>query len=280
MSIFDSPKKIQLDIQAVRTGLAWAQSWTPDGAVLCTLGGGKMQFTAVNQQRFLATWSHPIPPTEHPYFFLLPRFIVQTLSSSAAWNATALEVALYKNLVGIIIHEGGREFRLQWRWSATEFDAPRAFARMNQISDTMIQTPYVSIADIVHLAIANVLRVVGDEPDERPTSDAVLIDFVPSLLNLDGAPVTVATNQKQYYFNSKMVIRGLEIVRENQISFAIHPIREEKEAILYLACQRKQWQIHCAVLSVGVKAEPTPHMQVRETRPPMMDGAWVLPPRS
>jgi hypothetical protein len=279
--IFEASHRIHLDVQAVRTGLAWAQSWTPDGAILCTLGGGNMRLTAIDQKRFLATWATPMPATPHPYFFLIPRFIVQTLSSAVAWNATGLEVALYKNLVGIILREGKREFRLSWRWSASEFNAPRAFARMNQLPENLTHTPYVSIADIIHLAIANLLQTPLEDDPNRPGNDAILLDFMPSALNVDGEAVRLHDNHpRQYYFNSKMVIRGLEIVRENQISFAIQPIRAEKDAILYLACQRKQWQIHCALLALGVKAERMPAMQIRETRPPMMDGAWVLPPRS
>jgi hypothetical protein len=283
MSIFQSTTSIPLNIEAFRTGLAWAQSWTPDGAVLCTLGHRTLRLTAVDDKKFLATWTYPMPNApDAPLFFLLPRFIVQTMCSPAVWNATGLQVILHKNLVGMIIHEGKQEFRLQWRWTASDFKAPRAFARMNLVPDIMTNAPYVAVADIVHLAIASLIQTLEAE-EPTPQQDAVLIDFAPSLLNIGGSTVSSGTNgtTNQYYFNSRMVLRGLEIVRENQISFSIQPIRDNQQAILYFACRRKNWQIHCALLSVGTKQVKTDIvMQIRETRPPMMDGAWVLPTRS
>jgi hypothetical protein len=283
MNIFQATP-IALDIKAVRTGLGWAQSWSPDGAVLCTLGNGYLQLTAVSEQRFVASWRIAAEGTpEGLVFFLFPSFVVETLAGRAAWALDDLKIVVYKNLVGVILREDTREYRLQWRWTAADFSAPRAFHRMNQLPDKMVKLPYVQVADVAHLAIAQLMRAIPIEMTEvdrnpAPTKDAILLDYTSALKDVEDANELKAL-QNQFYFQPRMLIRGLEIVRENEISMAISPVANGKQAILYLSCQRKEWTIHCALASVGTGVDSATGVTIRQTREPMLDGAWDLPKR-
>jgi hypothetical protein len=187
-----------------------------------------------------------------------------------------LEVVSHRNVVGLILTADGQEFRMQWRWSAQEFQSPPEFKIMSHLPDTMLNAPYVNLADVIHLAIANVIKVFNetDENIEKP-GEAILIDFMPGQINIDGETVSQG-NQARYYFHPRMLMRGLEIVRERQVGFAIRPVDQGKSAILYLSCQRNKWQIHCAISSVGVNldAPGMPPMAIRQTRTPLQDGSW------
>ena len=70
-------------------------------------------------------------------------------------------------------------------------------------------------------------------------------------------------------------MRGLEIVRDQRVEFAMRDVNQNKNSVLYLASQRDNWQIHCAILSVSSPSvAPMSTMAIRETRPPMNDGSW------
>lgn len=268
-------KSIKLDLVALRTGLGWAQSWTKN-AILCKVGGGWMRLMVAEPEGFLASWAWPMPEAKQNQFFLIPSFVALTLSGPAAWEASGVEVVLKHNVVGMILRSGTQELRLQWVWQPNDFKSPRDFTLMSQLPDTMISTPYVSLADMVHLSMANLIKVMSeDEEDVIRTQDAILIDFVPGQINIDGESITQSPQQSRYFFNPRMLMRGMEVVRENQISFAIQPTYREKDSILYLTSHRQGWQVHCALLSVNVSGAVTmPSMRIRETRPPMQDGSW------
>ena len=164
---------------------------------------------------------------------------------------------------------------MQWVWKASDFQAPPTFTVMSQLPDIMVSAPYVSLADMVHLSMANLIKVMSEDSNEGIQSqDAILIDFVPGHINIDGESIT-GPQQARYFFNPRMLMRGMEVVRENQISFAIQPTHRGQDSILYLASHRQGWQIHCALISVNVMgAVPMPAIRIRETRPPMQDGSW------
>ncbi len=274
MSIFLNDP-IALDLAAMRTGLGWARSWARN-PILCRIGDGWMRLIVVDQPGFLASWAWPLPDIEQPQFFLLPSFVASTLSGPAAWEAENLEVVVKGNLVGLILRAGQQEFRLQWRWSAADFKAPREFTMMSQLPNTMMTAPYVSLSDMVHLAIANLMNPALAESDVLQEEGTVVIDFMPGQINIDGETIKHENQQARYFFNPRILVRGLEIVRERQISFAMQATNRGHDSIIYLSSHREGWQVHCAVLSAGMSTEvPTTAIRIRETRPPMQDGSWL-----
>lgn len=262
---------IPLDIQAVRKGLSWAQSWTSE-PVLCRIKDEKMYLIAVSQQRFLVSWAWSLPGITNAQFFLIPPFVISTITNTAAYTADALAVMLKKNVAGLIIKQGKQEFRLQWRWTPDSFKAPKYFEQMLNPPPQMVQSSYLAIADVVHLAIANLGQINATE--EVSFEEAVIEINLPT--DESDRPTNI-----RYYFEPRLVIRGMEVTRGDPIGFAMQPL-EGNRAILHFTTQREDYFIHCAILSTAIKSAwaPSTSITVRETRPPMADGAWILPRRS
>lgn len=276
MSIFQV-NPISLDLAAVRTGLGWAQSWATN-PILCKIGNQEMHFIVAEREGFLASWSWHSEGLHQRGFFLIPPFVARTLSGPAAWEADTLEVMIHNNVVGMILRTGDQDFRLQWRWNARDFQAPDEFTVMNTLPDTMINAPYIKVTDIVHLAVANLMSSIPDEQNAWQKDGAILVDFTPGQINIDGEAITREGNQARYYFNPQILMRGLEVVRERQIGFVIRTANRGQLAILDLACQRDGWQVHCALRAVGVSSEmPATNVEIRETRKPMEHGSWFRP---
>ncbi|NJL93234.1 MAG: hypothetical protein HC915_05635 [Anaerolineae bacterium] len=265
-SVFSS-SFIPLDIQAVRQGLGWAQSWS-SGPVLCRIHQQRMQMVAVNEEQFVASWAWPLPGVAQSAFFLIPPFVAGSIANPAAYDADGLLIAVQKTAAGMVILQGKQEFRVQWRWDPTSFRAPAHFLKMLEPPPPAMQQSYVALADVVHLAIANMTHMLDN--DEFSFSDATI------QINLDGAQGAVP-----FQFDPRLVIRGMEIARGEEVGFALQPLAEGR-AMLYFITQREGCQIHCAMLSLPWVAgsQPTTTLTIRETRPPMSDGAWILPRRS
>lgn len=269
MSSVLTAKPIVLNIQAMRRGLSWAQSWSSE-PVLCRIKDEKMYLVAVSQKQFLVSWAWPLPGVMESHFFLIPPFVISTITNPAAYSADGLAVMLKKNVAGMIINQGKQEFRLQWRWSADSFRAPKSFEKMLNPPANIVQSSYLAIADVVHLAIANLGNM---NVSEEVSFDSAVIE-----VNL---PMTEENpDNTRYFFDPRLVLRAVEVTRGDSIGFAMQPI-EGKKAIVHFMTQREDYFIHCAILSTSVKSEwaASTTLTVRETRPPMADGAWILPRR-
>lgn len=265
----DTP--IQLDLTAVRKGLSWAQSWST-GPVLCRIRNQKMQFIAVNDRRFLASWAWDLPNTEANFFFLIPPFVIATITSPAAYDADSLQVIVRKNLAGLILGQGKQEFRLQWRWDAATFHPPPSFEQMLQMPTDILQAPYVAIADVVHLALANLVIETSEHPGEQA---AIEIDFSPGQFNIDGLSVTMGQAHR-FFFDPRMVTRGMEIARGDQIGFAMQPVSQDR-VILYFTSERDGCRIHVAIFSLPSQNQSfaTTTLTLQET--PTSGGVFVMP---
>ncbi len=270
-------RAVGLDVGALRNGLAWAQSWTQQH-ILCRIGEGNLTFMVAERDGFLAAWSWNAPTLSEPAFFLIPPFVAKLLSGRAMWDVQELKIMTHRNAVGAMLYAGQRQpVRLQWHWHAADFGSPSHFKLMSRLPDMMISAPYVNLADVIHLAIANVISPgITEDGDPEPVPSGILIDFMPGQINIDGESVhSQSLQQARYYFNPKMLIRGLEIVRSSHLSFAIRESKRSQSAVLYMACQREGWNIHCAIQSVGVSRAAPSNVKIRETRAPMEGGSWL-----
>lgn len=243
------PEPIRLNPHVIRMGLGRALHWT-DGPILCMLMPKATRMVVVNDYRFIASWEWTEETESPSCFFLIPPFVANTLSGPAAWDIMRMEVMLERNNVTMSLHDDLGVYRLQWRWDPWTFRAPDAFQRMMTQPNDMVQTEYVYIADAVHLAVANLGRMEGIEKVERERL-AMSIDFAPGRLSIDGREIVRGGSPKHFYFDPRLVIRGLEVTRAHNIGFSMVRADSNSQAILYIASERDQWQVRCSILSLS-----------------------------
>ncbi len=239
---------IRLNPEVIRLGLGWAQSWT-NGPILCVISPDAIRFTIVSERRFVASWEWA-EETEAPYcFFLIPPFIASTLSGQIAYSITGLRARINRTHVALTVRDPNGEYVVQWRWQAASFQAPPFFDQMSQPPDEPLEEKaYMAIADAVHLAIANIGRLEAMEQIDRQQL-AILVDFEPGRFTIDGQPITVGS-QEGYYFDPRLIVRGLEVVRGKHIGFAIGETLTPEQSILYMVSDRDNWRVQCSLLSI------------------------------
>ncbi len=238
---------IRLNPQATRLGLGWAQSWT-NGPILCVITPEAMRFTVVGERRFVASWEWTEDTQAGYSFFLIPPFVASTLASQSAYEIRGLRVRINRTHVALTVRDPGGEYVIQWRWRATSFEAPPFFDQMAAPPTESLEEAYVAVADAVHLAIANLGRLEATEQVDRQDL-AIMVDFTPGQFKIDGQPIT-ASDEQRYYFDPRLIVRGLEIVRGRRVGFSLSETPVPGQAILYMASQRDRWGVHCALLSL------------------------------
>lgn len=267
---------IWLNPHVMRTGLSWALSWT-NGPILCVVSPGSTRFIVVNDQSFLASWEWAEETGTESRFFLVPPFVARTLAGPAAWDLLRLRAALHRNNVALTLHDAGGEYLLQWQWDAHSFKAPRVFDLMTAQPKETLQAGYVAIADAVHLAVANLGRMEGLEQVQRERL-AMLIDFAPGRLSIDGQEIMTG-DPHRFYFDPRLVIRGLEIARGRTIGFAMTRLESTRQAILYMNSERDNWQVRCALLSIRLPPGTSITTYEVTERERARDGGGLISPR-
>ena len=246
---------IRLNPETVRQGLGWAQSWT-SGPVLCVATADALRFVVVNERRFIASWEWAEETDATYSFFLIPPFVANTLAAHTAYGITGLRVRTNRNHIALSVRDDQGEYVIQWRWQAAAFEAPPFFDQMSQPPQTTLEEKtYMAIADAVHLAIANLGRLEAMEQINRQNL-AIVVDFAPGHFNIDGQPI-VGHDAQRFYFDPRLIMRGLEVARGRQIGFALTPTDVPGQSILHMISQRENWRIHCALLSILPEEAPT-----------------------
>ncbi len=263
---------INLNPNVIRIGLSWALHWS-SGPILCMILPKSTRLVVVNDHRFVASWEWFEETDAKPCFFLIPPFVASTLTSPASWDILRVDVSLRKNTVLMTMYDDFGVYVLQWRWDPWTFQAPEAFQQMMTQPEDMVQTEYVHVADAVHLAVANLGRMEGLERIQRERL-AMAIDFTPGRLSIDGRQI-VAGDSQRYYFDPRLVIRGLEVARARGISFSMARIASGEHAILYINSEREQWQVRCAILSLNIHETRLP--SYGEQAPDIYNGSRLSP---
>lgn len=252
---------IPLNPHAMRLGLGWAQSWTEGGPVLCIISANTVRLVVVRERRFIATWEWP-EETESPYrFFLMPPFIASTLAGHDALGLSSMRVRVNRTHVALTVRDRHGEYVLEWRWRAQSFEAPAYFEQMADPPGDLRHEDYLKVSDAVHLAIANLGRLeMMDDVNRRDL--AIMVDFAPGQFRIDGQPIMLG-GEARYFFDPRLIVRGLEVVRGDNVGFALDRTTTPGQAILYMSSQRASWRIHCAMLSM-LPTEQTEIVRQRE----------------
>ncbi len=256
---------IDLNPQIVRLGLKRAMARSRD-AVLCILQSRSIRFVGVSSWRLVVSWEHALDasgaqagrPTQ---YFLFPPLIVQLLSSNASQDITRMMLGMAGKDVCLTLTDAGGSYELRWRADPSIFPAPPELGQMLALPAGLIEVSYLHISDAAHQAVANLVMLHATQ-DVPPDKLAILVDFSPSRLSLDGQTITYGPRGR-HYFDPRLIIRALEFIKARAVRVGVNALPNTNRAVLTMLAEQDQWRSHCSLLSIGLdtqKLYPLPDM--------------------
>jgi hypothetical protein len=96
----------------------------------------------------------------------------------------------------------------------------------------------------------------GDR-EYQPPRPGIGVEFSPGRFKIDGQPITIG-RERRFYFDPRLIVRGLEVVKGRQIGFAISETPVSGQSILHMTSDRDQWRVQCALLRACSQPPPPP----------------------
>ncbi len=148
--------------------------------------------------------------------------IADLLMSESVRSQSSVEISRRGKdvLLRLVDHLGSYEIR--WKSDLASFPAPPEFSELLKVPDVLIDVPYLRISDAIHQAVAKLVRLESDEQVSQ-TKLAILIDLDFGRLSVNGQEIVVGKS-RQYYFDPRLVIRALEVIKDRTIRVGISPI--------------------------------------------------------
>jgi len=243
---------IEIDPQVLRTGLERAMTRNRD-TVLCILGPVSIRFICISGLRMMVSWEHPITGPASPQFYIFPALVTHLLTSSLGEELTHITLSTVGKDVSLGMSDAHNQYQWRWRADLRQFLAPPEFAQMLAVPKGMLTLNYLSLSDAAHQAVANLVNMQSMQ-DIPPEKLAILIDFSSSHLTLDGRTIIHGASGT-YYFDPRLIIRALEIIKANTLQVGMVPLPVGHRAVLTLLATQDRWQVQCALLSVGADTQ-------------------------
>lgn len=235
------------------TGIRKAAS-RAEGPILCLVRSGTVKFVTLSGLRMVVSWETPLHrPVVSRLAFLIPPMIAQWLSGEAVRSQAGVEIAIQgKDVVARLSDHLGR-YEIHWKSDLASFPAPTEFSELVQVPDTLMEVPYLRVADATHEAVAKLARMEANA-QVRWTKLAILIDLDLGRLSINGQEIA-GVESSRYYFDPRLVIRALEFIKERSIHVSITPLKGRQRAYLSLLAKQGGWTVHCALLSIGKETQ-------------------------
>jgi len=243
---------IEIEPRLLRTGLKRAMTRNRD-TVLCILSPTKLRLISVSSLRMMVSWEHPIAGPQRPQYYVFPALVTHLLTGPLGQELQRVTLSLAGKDVSLGMADADNEY--QWRWQADlrQFYAPPEFTQMITVPKGLLTISYLSLSDAAHQAVANLVNLQSLQ-DIPPEKLAILIDFSSSQMTLDGRSI-VRGISGAFYFDPRLIIRALEIVKANTLQVGVTPLPAGHRAVLTLLARQDQWRVQCALLSVGADTQ-------------------------
>lgn len=243
---------IEIEPQLLRTGLKRAMTRNRD-TVLCILSPTSLRLISVSSLRMMVSWEHPIAGPQRPQYYIFPALVTHLLTGPLGQDLQRITLSLAGKDVSLGMTDAYNDY--QWRWQADlrHFYAPPEFVHMIAVPRGLLTISYLSLSDAAHQAVANLVNLESLQ-DIPPEKLAILIDFSSSHMTLDGRNI-VRGARGAFYFDPRLVIRALEIVKANTLQVGMTPLPKGHRAVLTLLARQDQWRVQCALLSVGADTQ-------------------------
>ena len=247
---------MRIDGQVLSTGIRQAIARSEE-SLICFIRPDTIRFVAVSGLRMVVSWEAQLEsPASDSMVFLVPPVIADLLMSEAVRSQPGVEIGrLGKDVIlRLMDHLGSYEIR--WKSDLATFPAPPEFGELLKVPDVLIDVPYLRISDAIHQAVAKLVRLESDEQVSQ-SKLAILIDLDFGRLSINGEEIVVGKS-RQYYFDPRLVIRALEVIKDRTIRVGMSPLAEVPRAYLSLMAEQEGWIVQCSLLSIGTDTQSHP----------------------
>jgi hypothetical protein len=142
---------------------------------------------------------------------------------------------------------------MRWRADPNTFGTPAEFSYMLAPPRAMIDVGYLEVNDAAHRAVAKLLSM--ETADAVPRNKlAILVDFAPSRLSIDGQTVELGIKGR-YFFDPRLIIRALDSIHADSVRVGLTRLPAGNRAVLAFLAEEDGWNLHCALLSIGVDTQ-------------------------
>jgi len=241
-----------IDPQVMRTGLKRTMTRS-QGPLLCILRLASIRFIRMSGMRMLVSWEHTIAGPPSPQHYVFPVLVTWLLASTLGRELTHITLSTAGKATVLGMEDEHNQHQLRWRTDLRQFLAAPEFAQMVAAPKGMITLSYLSLSDAAHEAVANLvnLQSMHNIPSEKL---AVLVDFSSSLLTLAGRTVGLGA-RGAYYFDPRLIIRTLEIIKSKTLQVGITPLPVGHRAVLTMMANQDGGRVQCALLSIGMETQ-------------------------
>jgi hypothetical protein len=244
------PKQAVVSGALLCAGIQKVRSRTTE-PLLCLVKQQKITLVAVSSIRLVISWEARLSQAASGNLtLLLPPVIADWLSCETVCSQAGIVLATrgQSAIARLADHMG--TYDLHWRSDLTSLSAPRELSQLLQVPAEIVRVPHLSFSDAAHQAVAK-LGCMHASRQISPTKLAMLVDLNFGRLRVDGE-VIVTTDSRRYFFDPRLVIRAMEFLKEEAIGVGITPLRgDERRGCLSLLCTDGDWNVHCALLSIG-----------------------------
>ena len=243
---------IEIEPRVVRTGLKRAMLRSRE-SLLCVLGPTSIRFIGISGQRMMVSWGHPVTGPATPSFHVFPTFVLRLLTTTLGQELTHLSLGTKGKETVLELTDKNGQYALHWPSDLRQFLAPPEFAHMLAVPKDMLGLRYLGLSDAAHQAIANLLNLQAMQniPSEKL---AILVDFSASHLTLAGRTIVHGASGA-YYFDPRLLIRALELIKSNTVRVGMAPLPLLHRAVLTIMADQDGWRVQCALLSIGVDTQ-------------------------
>jgi hypothetical protein len=243
------PLTVELDPQVVRTGLrrVLIRGLEP---VMLIARQESQKYMALSGGRLLIAWQREFSGPTVPQYYLLPPLVVNFLSSDLARTLKRLTFSSTRNgLTALLLEDEHSQYELRWRADPQSFPTPGEFPFLIAPPRNLIDVSYLDVNDAAHRAVAKLLSLESLEATPR-NKLAILVDFTPSRLSIEGQTVEMGVKGR-FYFDPRLIIRALDSIHANSVRVGLTRLPKVNRAVLAFLADEGGWRVHCALLSIG-----------------------------
>jgi hypothetical protein len=246
-------KSVRIDGQVLSAGIRQAIARSED-PLICFIKPDTIRLVAVSGLRMVLSWETQLQsPASGNQVFLVPPVIADLLMSESIRSQPGVEIARRGKDVSLRLIDHLGSYDIRWKSDLAAFPAPPEFSELLKVPDVLIDVPYLRISDAIHQAVAKLVRLESDEQVSQ-TKLAILIDLDFGRLSINGEEIVVGKS-RQYYFDPRLVIRALEMIKDRSIRVGVSPLVEVPRAYLSFLAEQDGWSVQCSLLSIGTDTQ-------------------------